>query len=170
MSTVAVAPPSGTTALTPTPTELAAIEGEPHGAWTPEPTDEVQSVPPPVLPTRRLPPSWRVRDRRLVIASATMGFAFGASAIAGIALGVELRKSVDGCTRATYTHCEAAKDRVQRLLPPSYAVAAIAGVSLVGLIVSGVMLGVHRSRRPEIAQHGGGPRFAMSSQGVRVRF
>jgi len=137
-------------------------------AWTPEtPPVTTESTRPAPRPSART--SWERRDRRLVVATAVTGIMLGASAIAGTALGIEIRKSVDRCSRATYTECDETRDRVQQLLPPSYAMVAIIGASLVGVLVSGIMLGVHRSRRPELARTSG-PRVAWSSSGLRLSF
>ncbi|HET6583765.1 MAG TPA: hypothetical protein VFG69_09960 [Nannocystaceae bacterium] len=158
---VAVAPPGG--AARPGPSAAQA--------WTPEPTattsDAVMETP----PRRALADgsTWQRRDRRLVIAAGVSGAVFGASAIAATVLGLEIRKSLDRCTTTMHSHCEETRDRVLRLKTPAIAVAGIVGASFVALLVSGIMLAVHRSRRPEIAGIGAS-RLVLSPSGLRLRF
>ncbi len=164
---MAIAPPVAP--ASPAPRIDAAQEAAASAAaWTPE-GDTGNGEQPPALRRARGRASWVARDRRLVIATAVTGVVFGASAIAGAALGVEIRKSVDQCSATTYTECPATEERVTKLLPPTYAVAAVLGASLVGVLVSGIMLGVHRKRRPELA-HSSRVRVAASPSGLRVRF
>lgn len=156
---VAVAPPANPAPSGPTGAQV----------WTAEPTatTDVQRT----IPRRELAHAmkWQTRDRRLVIATSVSGIVFAASTIAATVLGIEIRKSIDRCSDAPYTQCEAARDRVLQLKTPAIAVASVAGASFVALLVSGIMLAVHRSRRPEIARHGA-PRFALSPSGMRLRF
>lgn len=159
-----------TFAVAAAPTVETAHPG-PTGAqvWTPEPTAtvDVQRT----APRRELAAGmkWQRRDRRLVITAGVSGVVLAASAIAATVLGVEIRKSIDRCSYSMYTQCEETRDRVLRLKTPAIAVAGIVGASFVALLVSGIMLAVHRSRRPEIARHGAS-RFALSPSGMRLRF
>jgi hypothetical protein len=151
---------------TPPPAPAAHAAAAP--AWVPESTLEGGDDRP-TRPPSRPRGGWQRRHRALVIATGTTGALVVASAIAGAALGIEIRKAVDRCSYATYTQCEATRARVKQLMPPTYAVAAILGASLVGVIVSGIMLGVHRRRRPDFAR-ANGPRLALDPGGMRLHF
>lgn len=169
---MAVAPPPPATApAAPAPAVTLDAKTEAAtsaAAWRPE-ADTGRGEAPPALDRARRRATWEIRDRRLVIATAVTGVLFGASAIAGTALGIEIRKSADQCSATTYTACPATETRVKQLLPPTYAVAAILGASFVGVLVSSIMLGVHRKRRPDVAQVTRA-RLVASPSGLRVRF
>jgi hypothetical protein len=167
---VAAAPPTGAaTEPPPAPTIDAAGEAAASAsAWTSE-SAATTGQEAPALDRARRRASWEMRNRRLVIATAVTGAVFAASAIAATVLGVEIRKSIDRCSYDTYTDCPETETRVNKLLPPTYAVAAILGASFVGVLVSGIMLGVHRKRRPDLAL-GARARIVAAPSGLRIRF
>jgi len=121
---------------------------------------------------------WADQDNRLVAATAATGalWAVGVAVTVGMAVGIE--RKVDACADEVSSDpfsnadscSEVAGRSTRRLAVGTYVVGSITGVLAVGFLVSGILLGVHRSNRPQWAVAGGRARLAISRGGLRLRF
>ncbi len=121
---------------------------------------------------------WVEQDGRLVVATAVTGslWAIGVAATAGMA--VTIGKKTNACTddiaSGAYdsaANCSARNaSAVQRLSIGTYVVGSMTGALAVGFLVSGILLGVHRSNRPEWAVARGRARLAVTRSGLRLKF
>lgn len=96
---------------------------------------------------------WVERERRLVGATAGFGIAYGVTTIAwGVMYAVAVNEAVE-CAESDVladmgSTCAGASKKLGRLGAPIVLTAVASGGLAVGTIVSAILLGVHRSRRP----------------------
>jgi len=123
---------------------------------------------------------WAEQDGRLVTATAITGVFWGIGVAATIAMAVSIGKKADACVDqlsnggalgGSGDDCSAEAGRsARRLAVGTYVVGSMTGVLGVSFLVSGILLGVHRSNRPEWAVARGKARLAVTHSGLRLRF
>jgi hypothetical protein len=123
---------------------------------------------------------WEDQDGRLVTATAVTGVFWGIGVAATIGMAVSIDNKTDACLDqlsnggalgGSGDSCSAEASRsAKRLAVGTYVVGTMTGVLAVSFLVSGIMLGVHRSNRPEWAVAQGKVRLAVTRSGLRLRF
>lgn len=99
--------------------------------------------------------AWQERDRKLATATAVTGVVWGAAVITALVLQFAVIKAVDDCSETVTNDpfgasndCSDELRRVRRAGAGLIVTSVIAGGAGVGVLVSGITLGVHRNSRP----------------------
>lgn len=96
---------------------------------------------------------WEARDQQLVGTTVGFGVTWGVTLGAALALIAAQQQGNSDCTTDLQSsgetgRCETAARRNANLAAPIYVLGAVSGISLIGTIVSGSLLGGHRNAKP----------------------